>query len=699
MKQLFGEDRVQIRVVLSLRRLKTAVIAIILFNLCFLVGSALFARGFYSLTGSWEDAPFLLKYVGVQFNLAVENVLAAWYSAILLLLTAVLSFLCYLADADRQLAPRDQQLSKGWLLLSFLFLGLSLDEVGTLHEGIGTLTFLNPFGDYELGWVWVLLIPIALVGLFMLAFAWFHLWRNKPAALFFALGVILFLTIPLQERVEELFLKSAVGARPISGVLLEEGTELFGTLVLLVATAVYFRHASQGTLIKTASLATVLSYATGGILVMAAAFWGVEWLGPYLSLGRPGIDGIPANWFPAVLAFGVGLLCWLICETAEPVKRPFYLVTAAFCVLLSGYYGANGAGYLYDGLLNLGSFALPLHQFFILTAVLLGVWLVRQSRVWWSAAAIGLGVLLLVVGWWVGQAAVIPLSFVALALWGIGLLPHLQTADSNRPATTFKTLFPALPPGGAVYLYDLLYELVIRDIKLRYKGSVLGVAWSLLNPLAQLVVFSFVFRLVLPLDIPNYTAFLFTGLLAWSWFQSSLVSSATALIDGRQLIKRPGFPSAILPIVNVAANLVHFLLAIPVLFFFLVVTGITPSAKIIYLPMVIVLQFLFSLSLAYFVAVLHVYFRDTQHLIGVFLLLLFYLTPIFYDGAAIPERYQPIYRLNPVLHLLEAYRNILIWGVSPHWRTLFVLGGVSAVLLVVGYRLFVRASYTFVEEL
>ncbi len=250
-----------------------------------------------------------------------------------------------------------------------------------------------------------------------------------------------------------------------------------------------------------------------------------------------------------------------------------------------------------------------------------------------------------------------------------------------------------------VYLRDLLRELVARDMKLRYKGSVMGIAWSLLNPLAQLLVFSFIFKLILPLNIPNYTAFLFTGLLVWTWFQTSLFAATTAIIEGEALIKRPGFPTAILPVVTVLSNLIHFLIALPLLMLFLIITGVGIQWTIVLLPLVVAVQFLFALSLAYFAATFHVTFRDTQHLIGVALMLLFYLTPIFYDSSVVPEQFQFVYRLNPILHLIEAYRAILVEGVLPAVLPMLGLTAVSALLLFIGYRTFINASYSFVEEL
>jgi lipopolysaccharide transport system permease protein len=249
------------------------------------------------------------------------------------------------------------------------------------------------------------------------------------------------------------------------------------------------------------------------------------------------------------------------------------------------------------------------------------------------------------------------------------------------------------------YLRDLLREMVARDMKLRYKRSILGIAWSLLNPLIQMLVFIFLFRRVMPLDIPNYPSFVFTGVLAWNWFQTALFLATGAITDSRELIRRPGFPTTILPVVTVTTHLIHFLLALPVLLLFLLLGGGRLTSAILMLPLVIVLQFLLILGLGYLVATVHVTFRDTQHLLGVFFMLLFYLTPVFYDASIIPARYQTFYRLNPMFHLITAYRVILIQGDLPDLRALLALGVLVGVLLWLGHTVFTRASYHFVEEL
>lgn len=251
-----------------------------------------------------------------------------------------------------------------------------------------------------------------------------------------------------------------------------------------------------------------------------------------------------------------------------------------------------------------------------------------------------------------------------------------------------------------VYLRDLLSELVARDIKLRYKRSALGLAWSLLNPLAQLLVFYFIFSLVLPLNIPNYAIFLFAGILVWTWFQTSLFTATGAIVDNPELIRRPGFPIAILPVVTVTTHLIHFLLALPILLFFLMISGDNRvTYAILALPLLIVLQFILTLSLAYLVATIHVTFRDTQYLLGIFLLLGFYLSPIFYEASLIPDKYQLLYRLNPMVDLIDAYRVILMKGELPNLLPLLIFGVFAVGLLWLGHRIFMRTSYRFVEEL
>ncbi len=250
-----------------------------------------------------------------------------------------------------------------------------------------------------------------------------------------------------------------------------------------------------------------------------------------------------------------------------------------------------------------------------------------------------------------------------------------------------------------VYLRDLLHELVIRDMKVRYKHSILGFVWSLLNPLLHMLVFYFIFRLVLSINVPRYSAYVFSGLLVYDWFQNSLFQAADAITGNAELIRRPGFPVVLLPIVTVITNLLHFLLALPALIPLLLIEGGAPGKTILALPIVVLLQFVLTLGLAYLVAGVNVSFRDVQYLLSVLLRLFFFLTPIFYDSAKIPERFLPFYRLNPLVPLVTAYRAVLIEGTQPDWLALLVACLLAVGFLYIGYNVFMRLKYRFVEEL
>lgn len=261
-----------------------------------------------------------------------------------------------------------------------------------------------------------------------------------------------------------------------------------------------------------------------------------------------------------------------------------------------------------------------------------------------------------------------------------------------------RTAGLTLPFGWAV-TRDLLRELIARDIKLRYRGSLLGVLWTLLNPLAELLVLFVVFSMVFRVDIPNFPAYLFTGLIVYGWFQTSLNFATGAIVANRELVRRPGVPVVILPIVTVASNLVHFVLSLPILVGLLVLSHVEVTAAALALPVLVGLEFMLILGFAYPVAALSVWFRDLQHVLRIGLQLLFYLTPVFYETRAAPESLQWFFRINPLAHLVDAFRAVLMRGEMPDPRSLFYLTVLSAAMLLFGLVWFRRASTRFADEL
>src|SRR5688572_2339446 len=183
-----------------------------------------------------------------------------------------------------------------------------------------------------------------------------------------------------------------------------------------------------------------------------------------------------------------------------------------------------------------------------------------------------------------------------------------------------------------VYLRDLISELVMRDLKIRYVRSWLGILWGMVTPLVQAMVFVFLFKSVLRLDAhPQFASLVFVAVLAWAWFQNGLISAAGAITDNRDLVKRPGFPLAILPVVSIGVNFIHFGLAIPVLCFVaFALDGLKPHAALAFFPFIAAAQYLLLLGPSYMIAALQVRYRAVSHMVGIALMVGFFLTPIFY---------------------------------------------------------------------
>ena len=251
---------------------------------------------------------------------------------------------------------------------------------------------------------------------------------------------------------------------------------------------------------------------------------------------------------------------------------------------------------------------------------------------------------------------------------------------------------------GWDYLRDVLWVLVARDFKIRYKHSLLGIGWSLMVPITQYVVLFLVFNILVPLNIPHFTTFLFTGFLPWTWFQTSLLASTTVVVENSEMVRTAGFPVALLPVISVIAQSIHFLLALPVLAVFLVNDGYHTSLPLLALPIVVAIELVLTLGLAYILASLQVKFRDVQYLVGIVLFLAFYLTPVFWSEDRISEPWRSAMGWNPMAVIINAYRAILMKGEWPALIPMLSVAAGSFAMLVIGYKAFSVAQDRFVEE-
>jgi homopolymeric O-antigen transport system permease protein len=250
----------------------------------------------------------------------------------------------------------------------------------------------------------------------------------------------------------------------------------------------------------------------------------------------------------------------------------------------------------------------------------------------------------------------------------------------------------------------LIQSLVARELKARYRGSVLGFFWSFVNPLLLLLVYTFVFTVVLPAahppDLQPFALFMFCGILPWTWFSSSLLEASNVLIAGGNLIRKVLFPAEVLPIVTVLAGLVHFCFGLPILAAFLIYYRVPlVAADLLWFPVILLIQLVLTLGLALLVSALTVHFRDVRDLLANLLTLWFFATPIIYALSQVPDSVRRWLNLNPFTHLAVSYQEVLFRnGPFTQWPRLLAVGVGSLVVLACGYFVFDRLRDTLAEE-
>lgn len=264
---------------------------------------------------------------------------------------------------------------------------------------------------------------------------------------------------------------------------------------------------------------------------------------------------------------------------------------------------------------------------------------------------------------------------------------------------------------------ELLLNLVVRDIKVRYKNSILGFFWSLLNPLLQVAMITFALRKIMGVDNPNYSAYLLCAFLPWTFFQMSMLDSSMSILLHAGLVKKSYFPREILPISVVLSNLVHFLLAMGVFFIYMLLRGIPIPASALLLPVLIFIQLMFNMGIAFFISCMNVFYEDIKYLVTVITNLLLFSMPIMFVietvhySKTIPDFLRPwllgFYNINPLSLLITAYRKILlppyntvtIHDIPLNFGYVWLSGLISFLVLLAGYAFFNSKKWSFAERL
>jgi ABC-type polysaccharide/polyol phosphate export permease len=255
-----------------------------------------------------------------------------------------------------------------------------------------------------------------------------------------------------------------------------------------------------------------------------------------------------------------------------------------------------------------------------------------------------------------------------------------------------------------VKILNLVRHLTRRHLLTRYRGSVFGFFWSLLNPILMMCVYTFVFRFILRLSAPGvpFPVFFLTGILAWSFFNTAVMNAAVSVLDNAPLIQKTYFPRAALPWSTILSNLANYLAAIPVLLVFNIFFGVVPSERLLLLPLTLLLLFVLAAGLGLILAAITPFFRDMVQLMDVLMAAWFFATPIIYPMEYVRENLGPtffaVYQLNPLVGAIALARTTFIGAPLPG-RTVAVSAVGAIALLVVGTLLYRRLENRFIEVL
>jgi lipopolysaccharide transport system permease protein len=244
----------------------------------------------------------------------------------------------------------------------------------------------------------------------------------------------------------------------------------------------------------------------------------------------------------------------------------------------------------------------------------------------------------------------------------------------------------------------LLWNLTQRELKARYRGSVLGFLWTFLNPTLQMLVYALIFQVYMRQAIKHYLYFMFIGLLPWIWFSSSISAGASSISDRRDLLTKVRFPAQVLPATVVCTNFINYLFSLPLMLGLGALFNEWPTWHVIMFPIVLLVQLTFTLGLAYLISALNVAFRDLQHVVANLILLWFFVTPIIYMASSIPEQYRRVLVLsNPMAVVITSYQAIFYEHQLPEVQPLAMVMLISLVLLATAAWVFERRREEFAE--
>ena len=247
---------------------------------------------------------------------------------------------------------------------------------------------------------------------------------------------------------------------------------------------------------------------------------------------------------------------------------------------------------------------------------------------------------------------------------------------------------------------EMLFSTIRKDLSATYRRSVLGTLWIVINPILQLLIYNIVFSEILQVEIDNYIIFLASALIPWIFFSSSVVGGARSVLNSQELVKKIYFPRMIAPISFVTTSFVTMLFSLGAVFLLVFYLGITINFHVIvYLPMIMITEYMFALGIALITSAIMVYFRDMQFILEIITMAWQFLTPVLYSSDFVPQEFLPIWRLNPMTPIIESYRDVIYFKIAPSTQRLSFSLVIGLAGLSIGYLIFNKLQKNFAEEL
>ncbi len=246
---------------------------------------------------------------------------------------------------------------------------------------------------------------------------------------------------------------------------------------------------------------------------------------------------------------------------------------------------------------------------------------------------------------------------------------------------------------------DLLFNLTATELKLRYRNSALGFLWTILNPLFYLLIRAVVFSKIIKFDVPNYTVFLFAGLTSWLMIQQTVTIATASIVNNQALIRRVYVPKIVFPLSNILSRFIDHGILTLILLVFMAVLKMRFSWSLLFLPLIILLHFLFSLGLSLLTTVAHIKIRDVQHVVAIVFQILFYATPIIYPLDVLPAQYRPLLLWNPFFYFVQCFRYPICYAILPPGYVMLMASAITVGVLAFGVCLFYKEEKYFVFHL